>query len=116
MPRRLTHATRANKLGVVPFLSDYRPCGMTNPMPALARAFEVLRRDGRKTPKLILLLTDGVFPDNERVLELIRRNNGKRSVVIHTFLYGRSSTAAEAVLQKIARENGGRYECIRLDE
>jgi hypothetical protein len=86
-------------------------------VPALEQAFEVLARaDPERPGKLIYLLTDGVFPDNKKVLELIRGLNRDKDVRIHTFLMGERHPVAVSVLKRIASENGGQFKYIRDEE
>lgn len=108
-PKRLVPCTRENKKDAAKFLSGITAEGQTNPVPALERAFQVLR-GAKKQGKLLYLLTDGVFPDNEKVLSAIRKmNTDKRKVYINTFLYGNKPPEAVDVMTRIAKENGGRY-------
>ncbi|MCD4825569.1 MAG: hypothetical protein K8S55_13320 [Phycisphaerae bacterium] len=112
--RRLLKATVPNKKAAAEFLMGVIPSGMTDPIPALNRAFDVLNRT-KKPGKLIHLLTDGVFPDNERVLRAIAARNkgkGRQKVVINTYLYGSRPPEAEEVLRRIARESGGVYSFV----
>jgi len=116
-PPGLTAATDRNKLMLADFLKPVRAEASTNPIPAIKRAFEVLAGADMSRPgKLIYLLTDGVFPDNKKVLEIIRRRNKNKEVLINTFLYGNRPPEAERVMRKIAAENGGRYRYISPDE
>ncbi len=107
--RKLIPATRKNKKDAATFLADVTPETQTDPVPALSRAFDVLR-GAKKRGKLIYLLTDGVFPDNKKILETIQaKNSGKEKVYINTFLYGTKPAAAVDVMTKIAEMTGGRY-------
>jgi len=89
--------------------------GPTNPIPALKRAFAVLRQAGpaRKGQKWIYLLTDGEFggPGNEAVREAVAALNKDKSINVSTWLYSDPQAAdykdARAILWKIANENGG---------
>ncbi len=116
-PRKLVPATRANKKKAARFLKDVIPELQTTPVPAINRAFDVLR-GARKRGRLIYLLTDGVFPDNEKVLQAIRaRNKGKKKrVFINTFLYGSRPPEAVEVMKQIAEDNGGRYTFVAYDQ
>jgi uncharacterized protein with von Willebrand factor type A (vWA) domain len=110
--KRLVMAGKDNKRQAADFLAALRPEGQTDPIPALMRAFEVLdRADRSKSGKLIYLLTNGDFPDNEGVLKAIRERNKNKEVHIYTYLYGPRERAALDVLNKIARENGGGEGC-----
>ncbi len=113
--RRLVPASEDNKVSACAFIQEARAKGQTNPVPALRRAFAALDRaeDGGKG-KVMFLLTDGDFPDNQEVLETITELN--RGVVINTILYGRRTAEAETVMQQIADASGGVYKFISLDE
>jgi len=116
-PMGLTPPTDKNKELLADFLTKVRAERTTNPVKAIARAFDVLARaDKRKRGKIIYMLTDGAFPDNEAVLTAIRRKNVRKDVLINTFLYGWRPPIAEAVMKQIARENGGKYRYISPDE
>ncbi len=116
-PPTLTAATDRHKLMLADFLKPMRAEASTNPVPAINRAFDVLARADMSRPgKLIYLLTDGVFPDNKKVLATIRRRNKNKEVLINTFLYGNRPPEAETVMRRIAAENGGRYRYISPDE
>jgi len=115
-PICLTPANEKYKLMLADFLSKVRAERTTNPVKAIARAFDVLARANRRPGKIIYMLTDGAFPDNQAVLDVIRRRNIKKGVLINTFLYGLRPPVAEAVMKKIARENGGRYRYVSPDE
>ncbi|HUT61683.1 MAG TPA: VWA domain-containing protein [Phycisphaerae bacterium] len=115
--RRLVPATPQYKAKAAAFLSSTEAQRQTNPVPALSRAFEVLAKaDPRRKGKIIYLLTDAVFPDNERVLNVVRARNANGEVHINTFLYGDRPKEAEEVMQKIARENKGAYKFISAEE
>ncbi|MBS3821788.1 MAG: VWA domain-containing protein [Planctomycetes bacterium] len=115
-PRRLVAADNGNRRDAWSWILDVRPEGQTDPLPALQRAFTVLKRARNEHPRIIYLLTDGIFPDNEKVLDAIRRMNADRSVFICTFLYGSRPPEAVEVMQRIARENRGVYRYVSLDE
>jgi hypothetical protein len=109
--KRLIPALRRNKKAASRFLSDISAEGQTNPVPALQRAFRVLKV-ARKKGRLIYLLTDGVFPDNEAVLRTIAHENRDKKVHINTYLYGTAPPEAVSVMTRIARDNGGRYRFV----
>jgi len=111
-PERLVPATKEYKLAVAEFLQGIRAEGQTDPVPALQRAFQVLRRADSRPGKVLYLLTDGVFPDNAAVLSSIAAANRDRSVLISTFLYGHRPEKAVEVMEKIAKENGGLYQFV----
>lgn len=115
-PARLVPATRANKLMAADFLSQITTTGQTDPLPAISRAFEVLAAGKGREGKLIFLLTDGVFPDNAKVLAAIDRLNAEKGVCINTILFGRRPGEAEAVLKQIATNSGGTFKYVSPDE
>jgi Mg-chelatase subunit ChlD len=110
--QNLVEASFDNKVSCAKFLGTVQPEGLTDPIQALRRAFDVLSRATRKPGKIIFLLTDGDFPDNAKVLQTIRELNADKTVVICTYRCGDRSPAAEEVLKAIARENAGRYEFL----
>ena len=117
--KKLVPATRANKKEAARFLDGVitETLEETDPIPALNRAFDVLR-DARKRGRLIYLLTDGEFSDSEKVLRAIRAKNPskKKRVYINTFLYGTKPPEAVDVMKRIAQENGGRYTFVPYDQ
>jgi hypothetical protein len=118
-PRRLVQATVWHKEEAVRFLEPVRAEQQTDPVPALNRAFDVLaqvRSDPNRPDKLIFLLTDGVFPDNAKVLDVIRGRNAGKDVAICTYLYGNRPPEAVDVLTRIAKENRGTFKYISPDE
>ncbi|MCE5277300.1 MAG: VWA domain-containing protein [Planctomycetaceae bacterium] len=115
--KKLVSANDASKLEAVKFLRGVQAQAQTDPLPALKRAFAVLSAANPKLPgKLLFLLTDGVFPDNEKALATIRTLNARKDVHVNTFLYGNRPPVAVEVLKTIANENGGRYKFISGEE
>lgn len=117
--RRLVPAVDNYKESAARFLDPIRAEGRTDPVPALERAFDVLAQaDPRKPGKLVYLLTDGVFPDNARVLSALakRKGTGKDHVFINTYLYGNKPPEAEKVMIDIANQTGGKYKYVSADE
>ncbi len=118
--RRLTAATGENKVKAAKFLAtvvegnDIEGTPGTDPSSALRRAFEALRAMKKQGGKLIYLLTDGDFRDNEGVLKVIRAYNASREVRITTFLYEHKDRKGrgKAVLEQIAAENRGNFHYI----
>ena len=116
LPRRLVDATEANKLAAKKYLETIMPENRTDPIPALKRAFEVLQAaPGAKDGKLIILLTDGEFPDSEKVFDVINKLNSSRGVHINTVLHHHRSAEAVKVLGRIARENGGVFKFVQAE-
>ncbi|MFB3892994.1 MAG: VWA domain-containing protein [Phycisphaerae bacterium] len=116
-PQQLVLAIDDNKSAAADFLNTIRPEGQTNPLPAIKRAFEVLdKADPKKAGKIIYLLTDGVFPDNDAVIKLLKQLNAKKEVHVHTILYGDKSEDAQKVLKKIADDSGGKFRQVSNDD
>jgi len=115
-PMALTPPTEKYKLALGVFLETVKAERTTNPIKAINRAFDVLARANRRPGKIIYMLTDGAFPDNDAVLAAIRAKNSRRDVLINTFLYGWKPPIAEKVMTQIAAENGGRYKYVSPDE
>mgnify|MGYP000271125818 FL=1 len=115
-PHRLVYATVENKRLAVNFLNRIIPEGQTDPIPALKRAFTVLKAArGKKEGQLIYLLTDGEFPDNEKVLQEIRKLNARHTIHINTILHWHHSPNVMKVLKQIAQENGGVFKYVQPD-
>ncbi len=114
-PKSLVDATDDQKEAAAKFLEKQRASGPTDPIPAMNRAFDVLAKaDRQKRGKIIFLLTDGVFTaDNDVVLRTIKGRNRGQQVHINTYLYGgQQEKEAVDVMQKIAKENGGKFKII----
>lgn len=114
--RRLVPATRGNKLAACKFLSEVYPRKLTDPLPALKRAFDVMGKADARPGKVIWLLTDSEFPDSEKVLQLVRARNADKSVAVYTFLYGNREAIAEKVMRTIAAETNGKFTFISGEE
>jgi Mg-chelatase subunit ChlD len=103
---KLVPATRAAKSEAAEFLAGVQPAGRTEPIAALARAFDVLRAGDRRA-KLMCLLTDGVFPDSAEVIRTVKTKNAG-GVCVNTYLFGGSASSSET-LRQIADQNGGTF-------
>lgn len=126
-PRKLVKASDDNKEIVAKFLNPankkIRPWGKTTVLPAIKRAFEVLKNadtSNGKKGKLLYLLSDGDFgnpdissrykglPGNKAVIQWLKDNNKKGEIHVNTLLYG-SEPSAIKVMKQIAKENGGMF-------
>jgi Mg-chelatase subunit ChlD len=114
---RLVWATDSNREETVKYLQKVAAEGQTDPLPALKRAMQLLKADqateGSKRAKFIFLLTDGVFPDNKAVAELLGKHNADGRVRVSTFLYGAREREAIEVMKRIAADHGGQYKYIQ---
>ena len=99
-------ATPDNKGKAYYFLDDVTTTKVTDPMPGLTLAFG-------QHPQLVYLLTDGDFPDNKAVEAKINELNRDHKTKVNTIAYhsgnGDPDDEFVAVLQQIAKENGGSY-------
>lgn len=136
--KHLVEANSENKLAAGKFLKEITPEGSSTVLPALNRAFQILKyADPRKTGRLIYLVSDGEFAGlsggsrytaangktlrgNQAVIQWLRENNPKEQekglVHINTFLFGNRDEEAKKVMQTIAKKNGGRFKLITTDE
>jgi hypothetical protein len=106
--RQVIKATAENKQKAYAFIDGVKPQGETDPSTAFKRAFEC-------NPEEVYFLTDGEF-DRETV-GLVKGLNdkagrvlGEKKVRVHTigFIY----KTGEAILKKIAEQNGGQYKFV----
>jgi hypothetical protein len=112
--RHLASADRRNKEEVANFLKGVICHGQTDPLPAIHRAFDVARESDSKRSKAVLLLTDGAFPDNLKVEQLVGELNRDKKVHVYTYVYGsgQPDPQTETVMKRIAQKNQGRYKYI----
>ncbi len=122
-PKKLVPATKEFRDVFLDFIQDVPARGKTDPIPAMTRAFDVLERTNNKPGKIIFLLTDGAFPDNDKLMTLIRDRNKKKDVFINTYLYGAvrggstdGEDEASKFMKKVAQENHGIYKRVDPDE
>jgi hypothetical protein len=96
------------KLKAHAFLADVSLSADSDPIPALRAAFQ-----GK--PELIYLLTDGEFPNNEKVLAEIGRLNQSKETRVNTIAFGdegEEDAPYVETLRRIASENGGRFRFV----
>jgi len=112
-PRRLVPATSYHKREAVKYLRTVVAHDQTDVVPAIKRAFAVLGASGQaRRGKVIYLLTDGEFRDNDRVVRMIRRMNAAAKGRICTILHHHRSPDAVRVLRRIAEENKGEFRFV----
>jgi len=136
--KRLVSAELVNKIAANNFLKDITASSTTTVLPALKRAFQILKyADASKPGRLIYLLSDGDFAGisggseytgadgrvlngNEAAIQWLRDNNPKEEkkglVHVNTFLYLSKDEEAKKVMETIAKENSGRFKLISADE
>ena len=118
----LLAATKVNQAKAKKFIENIIPVGRTDVIPSLKLAFAVLRdaqpaKEAALRGQTIVLLTDGIFPDNRAVMKLVGEESEKSPhVKIRTVLYGNKPPVAEAMMKEIAKLTGGIYRfCARED-
>lgn len=136
--KRMVTADQENKLAARNFLREITASGPTTVLPALKRAFQVLKQaDARKTGRVIYLLSDGDFAGmsggsqymaadgrvlngNEAVIQWLWDNNPKDEkngrVHVSTLLYLSGDKEAKKIMETIAKDSGGRFKLITPDE
>jgi len=136
--KRLVSAELVNKIAANNFLKDITASSTTTVLPALKRAFQLLKyAEASKPGRLVYLLSDGDFAGisggseytgadgrvlngNEAAIQWLRDNNPKDEkkglVHVNTFLYLSKDEEARKVMETIAKENGGRFKLISADE
>jgi hypothetical protein len=97
----LVKASGPNKSRYLGWAEGINSRGGTDPQKAMIMALKL-------KPDAIWLLSDGQF--NDRVCDVIRRENSGARVQIHTIAF--YSQTGEDVLQRIARENLGMYKFV----
>ena len=131
--KMLVRATMDNKVAAAAFLSKITASGRTDALPALLRTFELLSPFDQPTGGgLVYLVTDGdfhgvtggstyrtpqgqVLRGNEAVLQWLRENNPKKHVRVNTLLLSHGHESGKAVLETIARDNGGAFKRVAAD-
>ncbi len=101
----LLPANAFNKDRCAKFVESATAAKTTNPIPALEVAF-------KQHPELIYLLTDGEFDENEVVVKWIADHNKDHKIKINTIHFVTGAEDPKAVLQKIAKDNGGFFKVV----
>jgi hypothetical protein len=111
--RKLQPVTLENRMAAAHWLNQVIPHGAgSDPVPALNRCFDTLNAAKGKG-KVIFLLTDGAFPNNDAVSRCIKNRNRAKDVHVFTYLYGPQADDSIIKLMKdIAIQNGGKYKNI----
>jgi hypothetical protein len=105
LDKELLLAVPENKRKAFDFIDVTATRDSSDPIPGLRAAFAT-------KPELIYMLTDGDFPNNNAVLEEIRRLNAAKSVRINTIAFMDRGEEYEKLLRTIAEENGGVFKFI----
>jgi hypothetical protein len=105
LDRELLLAVPETKRKAYDFLDKTAPHGSSDPIPGIQAAFKA-------GPQLIYMLTDGDFPNNQQVIEEIRKLNKDKRVKINTIAFMDRGEAYEKLLKQIADENGGLFKFV----
>jgi uncharacterized protein with von Willebrand factor type A (vWA) domain len=103
--RKLVEPTAANKRKVLDFLGKTAPHGSSNPIPGIKAAFAA-------KPAMIYIVTDGDFPNNNEVLETLRKLNADKKVKVNTIAFIDRDESYEKFLKQLADENGGQFKYV----
>lgn len=102
-PGTLVEASKKAKTNAIDWVRHQQAGGGTDPSEAIAYAL-------RLRPKAIFLMTDGIFEFPSQVLSVIERENTDKRTSINTIAF--HERGAEALLQRIAKENRGDYRYV----
>jgi hypothetical protein len=108
----LLMANPDNKVKFNTFIQGVNAAGSTDPIPGLEVAF-------RQHPQLIFLLTDGDFPDNDKVLKRVRELDKDKSVRLNTVVFTDPKDADKGIvqlMQTLADEFGGQCRVVSPDD
>lgn len=114
--KQLTAATPENKRRFNDWLNDISSSGPTDPLPAIELGLKI-------HPHLMYFLTDAAdFPDVNAVVQLFGKANADKKVKVNTILFVESAAEeeqkkqSEPLMRGIAKNNGGVFKWVRLDE
>jgi hypothetical protein len=107
--KSLLLATPETKRKAYDFLDKTAPHGSSDPIPGLRAAFAT-------QPQLIYMLTDGDFPNNNQVLEELRKLNKDKKVKINTIAFMDRGEEYQKLLKQIADEHGGLFKFVSYTE
>src|SRR5262249_38943759 len=105
-------ADDAHKATAIQFLNTVTAAGSTDPFPAIEFAL-------KQNPRLVVLMTDGDFPDSEKLMKQLKDLNRGRQVTFSTVAFinardiGRDGSFA-AGLKQIAKDHNGTFEQISV--
>jgi hypothetical protein len=105
LDKQLLLATPEAKRKAYEFLDKTAPHGSSDPIPGLRACFAT-------QPQLIYMLTDGDFPNNNQVIEEIRKLNKDKKVKINTIAFADRGEQYEKMLKQISDENGGLFKFV----
>lgn len=98
-------AVPLNKLKAYDFIDNAMIHSASDPTKGLKAAFV-------GQPQVIYLLTNGDFPNNEKVLTHLRTLNKDKKTIINTIAYLEHGEEYEKFLKRVAEENGGKFTSV----
>jgi von Willebrand factor type A domain len=110
--RHLIDASPGNKRLAARFIAEVSTNGSTDPIPGLDIAFS-------QHPQIVYLLTDGDFPDNQKVVDEIHKLDPDRKVKVDTIAFTDSAdhdVDFRKILKQIADEYGGTFKSVNEEE
>lgn len=116
-PKMLVPATAAYKKVAGEFMDSVNAQSSTLAADAIRRGFDALNKAGDRPGKLMILLTDACFDDADKVLAAFKERNADKKVLVSTYLYNANEEkAGKDIMEKIAKENGGKYKFFSTKE
>jgi len=114
----MTAKARVAEKALIEFLNEVVAEDKTDPLPALDAAFDLLSSQTDSEGKKIIVITDGVFPDNKLVENLLRQRNKRGQVSLDVWCIGPKEWLEQAnrFLRGMAQANGGVLRLIEEHE
>jgi len=109
LDNQLQNALPETKRKAYDLLDKTSPHSTSDPIPGLRAAFAA-------GPELIFMLTDGDFPNNDKVHEEVRKLSAGKKVVINTIAFMDRGEEYENLLKQIADETKGTFKFVSEQE
>jgi hypothetical protein len=109
LDNQLQYALPESKRKAYDLLDKTAPHSTSDPIPGLRAAFAA-------SPELIFMLTDGDFPNNEKVREEIKKLSASKKVIINTIAFMDRGETYETLLKQIADETRGTFKFVSEQE
>lgn len=109
LDNQLQHALPETKRKAYDLLDKTAPHDTSDPIPGLRAAFAA-------NPEMIFMLTDGDFPNNQQVLEEIKKLSAGKKVVVNTIAFFDRGEDYEKLLKQIADDTKGTFRFVTEQE
>jgi len=109
LDNQLQHALPETKRKAYDLLDKTAPHDTSDPIPGLRAAFAA-------NPEMIFMLTDGDFPNNQQVLDEIKKLSAGKRVVVNTIAFFDRGEEYEKLLKQIADETKGTFRFVTEQE